>query len=261
MKTVLTVCLLAASAGAEAKAVRELSSQGEADWAALVARTPRAELGALLQATSVDDLLARGRRTLQGFGVYGARLTKRERVRGDLLPAQVLDLVVRDQPLAARVVFAEGPAKGRKLLYNAELRKDEMRVREAGPLGLFAIWLSLDSGMARRDTNRSVTDLGFAALLRLLQGDLDRARPHGGFARTDEGFDAQGAYCLRFAAPAGATGLAGDRSRICIDPLLGLPVKSEVWRKGELFESYAFEQIRPRLQVDSDYFTPEAAGL
>ena len=264
-QTVLPVCLFAAllagPARGEPPRLRELLSLGDAERAALVAKTPRVELAAFLRATNVDDLLALGRRTLGKLGVYGVRLVKRERVEGKLLDPQTLQLVARDQPLAARVTFVEGPAQGRKLLYNAELRKDELRVREGGFFGFMAMWIKLDSHLTRRDTNHRVTDLGFAALLALIQRDVDRARPHGGFARTDEGFDERGAYCMRFDAPKGARGLTGDRSRICVDAGLGLPVRSEIFLRGELSESYAFDAVTPRMTVPADYFTPEAAGL
>jgi hypothetical protein len=239
----------------------KLAQLSDAERAALVQRTPRAELGAFLRATNVDDLLALGRRTLSGLAVYGARMTKQERVSGKLYDPQIIQLTLREEPLALRLRFVDGPSSGRIVVYNSELRRDEIRVREGGFFGLVAVWVGLDSSLTRGDTNHRVTEVGFGALLRLLQRDLDRARPHGGFARTDEGFDERSAYCMLFDAPKGAEGLSGDRSRICIDAAVGLPVRVEVYRKGELYERYSFERVTPRLVVPPDYFTPEAAGL
>jgi hypothetical protein len=257
---VLFLAGTAGGAGADAPAQGLLSLSHE-ERASMAASAPRTELAAALRAVAVDDLIALGRAALPRLGVYSARLTKQERVKGALLDPQTIELVVRDRPLAARATFVAGPAKGRRLVYNAEMRKDEMRVREAGLLGLIAVWVNLDSKMTRADTNHRVTDLGFGALLDLIARDVDRARPAGGFARTDEGFDDRGLYCMRFDAPRGAQGLAGDRTRICVDPALGLPLRTEVSLAGQLLERYAFDAVRANVQVSADYFTPDAAGL
>jgi hypothetical protein len=245
----------------DAGTVARLFSLPDDERAALVKSTSREELAAFFKATAVEDLLALGRRALPGLGVYGARLTKQERVRGELLEAQSIQLVARDTPLAARLTYVEGPAKGRRLVYNAELRKDEMRVREGGLFGFIALWINLDSSLARKDTNHRVSDLGFRALIDLIARDLETVRPQGGFTRLDEGFDERGLYCMHFVAPKGAKGLTGDESRICVDAALGLPLRTEVYAGGQLQERYLFERVTPRLTVPPNYFTPEAAGL
>ena len=234
---------------------------GNEERAVLAAKAARLEMQRALVALSIDDLIALGKKSLAGLGVYGVRLVKQERVKGMLLDPQTLELVLRDRPLAVRATFVAGPAKGRRLVYNAELRKDELRVREGGFFGLLAVWVNLDSGLTRGDTNHRATDLGFGALLDLISRDLELARPHGGFSRTDEGFDDRGLFCMRFDAPRGVIGLSGDRTRICIDVALGLPLRTEVYGGAELLERYVFEKVSPRLVVPPNYFTPEAAGL
>lgn len=238
-----------------------LLTLGNEERAALAAKAARPELQRALVALSIEDLIALGKKSLAGLGVYGVRLVKQERVKGRLLDPQTLELVLRDRPLAVRATFVAGPAKGRRLVYNAELRKDELRVREGGFFGLLAVWVNLDSGLTRGDTNHRATDLGFGALLDLISRDLELARPHGGFSRTDEGFDDRGLFCMRFDAPRGVIGLSGDRTRICIDVALGLPQRTEVYGGAELLERYVFEKVSPRLVVPPNYFTPEAAGL
>src|SRR5262245_34211335 len=106
-------CLCAAPARADASdagTLARLFSLSDDERAALVKSTPREELAAFFQATPVEDLLALGRRALPGLGVYGARLTKQERVGGELLEPQSIQMVARDTPLAARLTFVEGPA-------------------------------------------------------------------------------------------------------------------------------------------------------
>ena len=226
-----------------------------------LANADRRDVEERLRKSSVEELISLGAKAVAQLGTYQARLTKQERVGGKLLDPQTLEITVREKPLAARIKFIAGPAKGRKLLYNVEMRRDEMRVRESGLLGLFAIWISLDSPMTRKDTNHRVTDLGFGPLLEMIRRDVEQAKAQGGFARADEGFDERGAFCMRYTAPPGAKGLRGDKTRICVDAALGLPMRVEVFAGGQLAESYAYEEVVAQKRVTADFFTPDAAGL
>jgi hypothetical protein len=240
---------------------RSLLAMTREERAALAAKATRDELAAALKALTAEQLIEMGQKSVQQLGVYGVRLTKQERVKGELLEPQTIELQMRDQPMAARLQYVAGPAKGRRVLYNAEMRKNELRVREGGLLGLMALWVDLDSSLTRGDTNHRATDLGFGALLRLIAKDVENANAAGGYVRTDEGFDERGLYCMRFDAPKGAKGLYGDRTRLCLDPALGLPLRTEVSNGGQLTERYVFEDVRPQLRVAPDHFTPDAAGL
>lgn len=232
-----------------------------AERKALLAGRPRAELAEMVRAVPDTRLLELGRGGVRELGVYSARMRKQERVRGKLLPPQVMAITVREKPYAVRMEVIDGPKQGRKVLYNEELRKGEFRVREAGVLGITAIWLDLDSGLAKRDTNHRVTKLGFGPILRQLEQDLRQGAPHGGHARKDEGFDARGRWCLVFTAPAAAKHLYAQRTRMCLDLALGLPVELEVYDSEGLVEKAEFADVRPQLTLPAGFFTPEAAGL
>ena len=210
---------------------------------------------------TTEDLVALGRRSVAALGSYSARLTKQERVGGKLLAPQVIDVTVRDRPRALRLSFVSGPKNGRRVLYNAELRASEMLVREAGLLGITSVWVGLDSALSRGDTNHRITDIGFGPLLDLVENDLRKGKAAGGHARKDEGLDASGAFCLLFTAPAGVPGLYADRTRLCIDPVLGLPVKIEVLDKTGTVEKYEWARIKANLPLPASFFTPAAAGL
>jgi hypothetical protein len=228
---------------------------------ALLQSRPPQEVGALLQGVSQSELIALGRESIRELGVYSARLRKQERVEGRLLPAQVALITVREAPYAVRMEVIEGPKKGRKVLYNQQLRKDELRVREAGLLGLKALWLHLDSALARRDTHHPVTDLGFGPILRHLSRDQALAAPLGAHRRQDEGLDARGRWCLTFVAPPGAKNVHAQRTRMCLDLLLGLPVELEAHDAQGLLERIELTDVRPNLTPPPDHFSPEAMGL
>ncbi|HLL83386.1 MAG TPA: DUF1571 domain-containing protein [Longimicrobium sp.] len=189
---------------------------------------PREELAGLFARASSETLLETGRKSADALDTYAARLVKTERVSGKLLPAQTLKIQVRLAPMAVRMDYVAGPAKGRRVLYDATLKKHEIFVREAGFLGAVALWIGIDSGLAKGDTNHVTTDLTFSAIIRRMEDAFGQARPLGGYARKDEGLDAKGRYCATFTAPPGGRHLYATRARLCIDPVWALPVLVEV---------------------------------
>lgn len=225
-----------------------------------IARLSREEQAALFKGMTSEQLVQIGEESLRGMPSYQAELVKQERVKGKILPAQTMMLEVREQPFAVRLQVIDGPAKGRKVLYNSTLKPHEIRAKEAGLLGFAgALWVDKDGSLAKGDTNHPITDLGFANLLRIIGGDLKAAAPAGGMQREDLGFDGDGLYCLRTTPPKGVKSYAAH-SKLCFDPNLGLPVKVEVEDVHGFLERFAFKNVKPRTFTDAD-FQPEAFGL
>jgi hypothetical protein len=227
----------------------------------LLETRPRQEIGEMIRATPPATLVEIGASAVRELGTYSARLRTEERVKGKMMAPKVMAITVRERPYAVRMEVVDGDKKGRKVLYNEELRKGEFRVREAGILGIKALWLDLGSGLARRDTNHSVTEIGFGPIMRNLAADLQKAVPAGGQKRQDEGFDSKGHWCLTFTAPEGAKDLYAQRTRMCLDVALALPVELEVHDRQGLLERVELTDVRPRITVPPDFFTLEAAGL
>jgi hypothetical protein len=221
----------------------------------------RAEQEQALRAASVDELIARGRASLPGLGVYRVQLDAQERVGKKLQPPQTMQLWIREKPFAVRVQYVKGHAVGRKALYNTELRTDDLRVRESGFLGIAgAMWIGINNSLVFRDTNHAITDVGFGALLRLQAQDMDRSKPFGGYVRTDEGWNERGRWCIRYDAPPKAVGLYAQRSHICLDPATYLPVEMTNWDARGLLETYVFTGLEP--QADrGEVFALKSAGL
>ena len=226
------------------------------------ASLPRPEFDALFRATPVADLLSLAQGAAEALGTYTVRFTTQERVKGELLDPHTVQLTARTTPQAALLRYVEGPAKGRVVLYDETLRKRELRAREPGFKGLIgALWLSLDSSLVHGDTNHGVDEVGYGPLVGKLSRDFERSLPFGGHARTDEGFDAAGAFCMLYVAPAKATGLYADQTRLCVDAARGLPARVEVSRKGQLIERFEYQDLRPNLSGEEAQITLEAAGL
>jgi hypothetical protein len=224
---------------------------------AALAQLDRDMLARLLGKVPQRVLLALGRQGLASLGTYRARLTKRERVGGAMTAPQTLALTVRPHPAAFCLEFVKGPSAGRRVLYNAELRRDELRVKEAGALGFVgALWLHLDNVLTRRDTNHRATEVGFAALLDLIERDTAQASAAGGHGRRNEGFDEAGCFRAVFHAPPGVAGLIAVSTCIGFDPALSLPMSVEVHDRGGLLETYHYTQVEKAVAVDDRFFRP-----
>jgi Protein of unknown function (DUF1571) len=214
---------------------------------------PEAELGARLRATSADELVALGREGVRRLGTYRATLTKQERVGGEVLAPQTIEMLVQPSPRAVRLEYVSGPKAGRKVVWS-ETRPKQMLVREGGLLGMMSVWLDIEGGLAHRDTNHRVTELGFGPLLDIMAIDLARGARYGGHQRHDEGFDQAGRYCIVFVAPRAAVGLYAQRTRLCIDARLALPVELEVHDGSGFLERYRYTNVRSIPSVDPAAF-------
>jgi hypothetical protein len=235
---------LLALAGADGSAARRLDE---------IRALPRPAVAEQLRATPPEDLIVLGREGLRRIGTYRARLLKQERVGGKLLPAQTMEVVVQPSPRAQRLEYVEGPKSGRKVIWTQK-RPTEMLVRESGILGIASLWIDLDGSLAHGDTNHSVTELGFGPLLDLVDSDLRKTRAVGGHIRKDQGFDGSGAYCMEYTAPPNAKGVYAQRTRLCVDAKLGLPVKIEVYDTQGFLERYEYTNVRPNQKVDPALF-------
>jgi hypothetical protein len=217
---------------------------------ATVTAVPKPVLEKLFRTLPTAGLVELGHAAAKRLGTYHMRLVKRERVKGKLNEPQTLDLTVREAPLGIRLEFVGGPPKGRKAVYSAERRKDEFRVREAGVLGVVPLWLKLDNPLTRNDTNHPVTDLAFSSTMNLIGRVFEAAKPMGGFARQDEGFDAQGRWRMVFTAPESAKGLYATKAVISFDPVLALPLHLEIEDAKGPLEQFDFSQVVPVKSVD-----------
>ena len=59
---------------------------------------------------------------------------------------------------------------------------------------------------------------------------------------------------MEYSAPPGAKGLYAQRTRLCADAKLGLPVKIEVYDGQGFLERYEYTNVRPNQKVDPALF-------
>lgn len=240
---------------------RRIHGMTASERQAAIRALARPEQERLYRQTDLDGYLALGRKVAAGLGVYGVRLTKQERVRDKVLGSQVIAATIRETPKAVRLEFVAGPKAGRRILYNEKIKSGEMLVKEPGILGLVSWWIDIGGNKAKGETNHKVTDTGYGPLLSIMQRDVDKVRARGGMVRRDEGFEQNGAWCISFTAPEGVPGLDTQRMRLCLDLVIGLPVKIEVWDKKGFLERHEYSDLRANQPLGDEAFTAKAAGI
>lgn len=256
------VAVIAMSVLAQTEAPIDFTSLGETERREAVKTLPKDQLERIMRETPQAKLLGMGVRIIQGVNTYAYRMTKQERVKGELLPEQTIDVFVREVPFSVRLHYVKGPGAGRKLVFNPSVRADEFRVREAGLLSVAgAIWLSIDSSFAKGDSNHNVREAGIGPLLGRLMRDTERSKPMGGFSMVPEGWNAQGEYCASYVSPPSSPPFDYAKTRICTDLSSGVPMKVEGYGpKGELLEKWHFAGFKPD-SWPNEFFDPEKARL
>jgi len=195
---------------------------------------------------SPEVLIASGREAVRKMGAYRARLIKTERIKGEIRPAQTIDILVRPSPHAVRLEFIAGPKSGRRVIWREDNRPSEILVREGGILGLTSLWLDSSGSLARGDTNHAVSEIGFANLFDVMERDLAKGKSQAGHVWKDLGLDGSGLYQVEFIAAPGTRGVYGQRTRFGIDPNLHVPVDIEVFDAQGLLERYQYKNVRTR---------------
>lgn len=220
---------------------------------------PRELAEKVMTETPQAELIEMGREAVRGLGTYKYRMAKQERVKGELLPVQDIDMFVQEKPFAVRLHYVGGPAKGRKVLYNTKERPDDFRVREHGFLGVFgAMWISVDSGMAKSDSNHTVKEAGMGPLLDRFSSDLKKAEGLGGMGIKHDGWNGKGHWCTTYVAPNGGKGFAAASSRICTDVNTRLPSGVVSYdASGNLQEQYEFSQVKSVAHPDKFFDSKE----
>jgi hypothetical protein len=210
------------------------------------AKLPREGQEKLLRAASPEDFIVQGRLAVAELGIYRVLLVKQERIAGKLQEVHVLRVTVREQPFAVRLESELGETRGRKIVFDSVRNPNVLRVREPGVLGWVGwITISTKNKQVFKSTNHPATDVGLGALLRIQEEDLETAKPLGGYARSDEGWNERGRWCIHYEAPAKAAHLYASKSKVCLDPVSWLPLETTVWDATGLLETYVYSELEP----------------
>jgi hypothetical protein len=254
MHAVLVVLLAASPAQATAPAPAAV----EPPAVAAPAPTPADEWAK----RSLSDWLTEARKSLPTLGVYRFNLVGEERVEGKLQAEQEIDFTIREVPLAAFLSYKRGPGKGRLVYYDSATRKNELRARDNGFVGVFGgFWLDINGKLARSNTAHGITESGFGATLTLLEQETQKALPFGGLSTLERGLDATGAWCMNLKAPEKGVGLYASTIKVCFDTRTALPTELVLHDGQGLKEKYLFRTVEPNVLPEGSFLSLQQAGL
>jgi hypothetical protein len=232
----------------------------------------------------VQYAASRGAYVREHLHDYTCLLVKRERIEGRLSQHQYLALKVRlgkmqgDRPTVPLSVYVQylspRELRGRKALYVAGRNDGKMLVRVgAGRFRYLRLRLNPDSGVAKRESNYSITELGIDTIIeRLLeQAESDVATDPGGENTVVSRFrDARvnDRLCkrIRIVHPRRQDGLVFHIADVYVDEELELPIRvaGYDWPDNEggsaLLEEFTFTRLRINVGLTDEDFSPSLLG-
>jgi Protein of unknown function (DUF1571) len=192
-------------------------------------------------------LLARAEARLDAMQTYQVKITRLERVSGQLQPEEDILLSIRRDPQAVRLEWSSGPSKGREVIYSKTLDPRMIFVHmPTTAIPLPAMRIPVDSPLVMRNSRHAITDAGFDTIVENLRksagpSEKDRADlgtlSYEGLERPVDVDQACHHFMRRTAA--------GERWNVYLDAHSLLPrmVLAEDSR-GDLIERYIYREIR-----------------
>lgn len=220
------------------------------------------------------------RRTVRDFT---CRVTKRERIDGELQEHRYIDMRVREprqagtrvtQPLSVLLEFL-GPSEvtGRRVLFVAGQHDNRLLVRKGGRrFGYVVTDVDPDSSIVKQESLMPIAEIGFSQLLdrtiRTLQQDI-AADPRGDNTIVEHITTAtiNGRPCqmLRITHPTRRDGLQFFSASMSIDAELHVPVRFDVYDWPEtpgqpppLMSEFTYTNVALNVNLDDTTFEPAA---
>lgn len=212
---------------------------------------------------------------------FTCRVTKRERIDGEMQDYYYIDMRVREegyrgggvaQPLSVLLEFLGPPdVKGRKALFVAGQNDNKLLVRKGGRrFAYFVIDIDPFGESVRRETLMPMNEIGFSHLLdrtiRTLQQDI-AADPAGDNTIvehiTNATIDGRPCQMLRITHPLRRDGLQFFSASMSIDSELHVPVRFDVYdwpetpgQQPPLTAEFTYTNVTLNANLDDSSFSP-----
>jgi hypothetical protein len=129
-------------------------------------------------------ILTRAEAKLDTLQTYQMRISRQERVNGQLQPEEEILLSIRRDPKAVRLEWASGPSKGREVIYSSTLDPRMIFVHmPPTAIPLPAMKIPVDSPLVMRNSRHAITDAGLDKIvenLRKSERGGDKSNPNAG---------------------------------------------------------------------------------
>jgi hypothetical protein len=192
-------------------------------------------------------ILTRAEAKLDTLQSYQMRVSRQERVNGQLQPEEEILLSIRRDPKAVRLEWASGPSKGREVIYSITLDPRMLFVHmPPAAIPLPAMKIPVDSPLVMRNSRHAITDAGLDKIvekLRKSERGGDQSNPNPGVLKyqgTDkpEGLARACHHFVRLAAN-------GETWNVYLDERSLLPCMVVGQDShGALIERYVYREIR-----------------
>ena len=210
---------------------------------------------------SLGQILDASRNALNGISTYQVRMNHQERVNGILNPAEDAKLSIRREPFAVRIEWADGPNKGREVLYVSDAKGGLMHVHMPNPL-VPTLTMAPNSPLATRMSRHPITEAGLDTIIAKMEDAL-RAQGSGDASfgkityegkETPQGIGREAHKILRVTP-------TGERWVVDIDTETKLPCMVQAnAANGDLLERYVY--LDPKLELpalsEATAFNPDA---
>ena len=133
---------------------------------------PAQTSGAAKSSPTVDQaaLLARAEARLKAMKTYKVKISRLERVNGQLQPEEDILLSIRRDPKAVRLEWSSGPSNGREVIYSSAIDPRMIFVHmPAGAIPLPVMRIPVDSPLVMRNSRHAITEAGFDTILENLR--------------------------------------------------------------------------------------------
>jgi hypothetical protein len=207
-------------------------------------------------------ILAQAEAHLKGMNSYQVKISRVERVGGQLQPEEDILLSIQRDPKAVRLEWIDGPNKGREVIYSSTLDPHMIFVHmPSSPIPIPTMKIAVDSPMVMRNSRHAITEAGFDTIidnLRKSPGTATKDQPardaldYKGI-ETPPGLDAPSHHFAR-KTPSGETWNVYLDSRTMLPRLV-----SAEDSRGDLVERYIYREVRenPAELRTASAFTPD----
>ena len=207
--------------------------------------------------------MAKAKSRLEAMSTYQVKITRVERVGGQLQPEEEAILSIRRNPRAVRLEWADGPSKGREVIYSSAVNDRMMYVNSGNSaLPLPRMSIPVDSPLALRNSRHPITEAGFDTIFENLAAhETPRTATSPGTGRLQykgikqpKGAD-QACHLLERVSPQGETW------QVYLDTKTLMPAVVVAFRSsgGELIERYTYKNLKanPSDLADLAAFDPD----
>jgi hypothetical protein len=207
-------------------------------------------------------VLAQAEVKLNALKSYQVRISRQERVEGQLQPEEDILLSIRREPKAVRLEWSNGSNKGREVIYSSSLDPRMIFVHQPSTALLIpSIKIPIDSPLVMKNSRHSITEAGFDTILENMRGsNAGRDKKVGERGElvykgleTTKGLDQPSHHFVR-------RSVAGETWNVYLDPGTMMPkmVLAED-SGGNVIERYVYREVRdnPAELASNDAFEPD----